>query len=473
MSESFDPYHRWLGIPPKDQPAHHYRLLGIELFEDDPEVIRDAAQRQMAHVRNYQLGRHSALSQKILNELATAKTCLLDSDKKIAYDAEIKDKFNTRDNSFQPFNTLPPPLPAERLTLPSIAENFLSFDRKKAGKNVSAVAGKMRGVRSGDKTWGFLIGLGVAVASAGIFLAIFGLPINRLLSHGKNNSSPLDTPSAMASAPKLQTAEDRVPRQTLIHDAQPREDKLTAIEQTKNKPNPPELKKDMAAPSEAEDKNRPIFKEQTPNPPQHKPIEVAEQEKSYEIKKTPVQNVQPSEQKPPQLSVNSNSNRIQTLPIIKPKKLRTSNRFESVIKNMVSAFNDKDFVGMRRDFAFNMNRALPLKNFARAFRGLRDNYGEITSFGPPRIRKLNAVGRPNTSMVSGEHGSIKFVVTTPGYKNASIANFDVHFERGTGEFHVLFDLQTKIIGLWLSHLKKDGCCQESNATQSFGKDFSG
>jgi len=53
MSEAFDPYHRWLGIQPKDQPPHHYRLLGIDLFEDDHEVIRDATERQMAHVRKY------------------------------------------------------------------------------------------------------------------------------------------------------------------------------------------------------------------------------------------------------------------------------------------------------------------------------------------------------------------------------------------------------------------------------------
>jgi hypothetical protein len=39
MSESFDPYHVWLGIPPEEQPPHHYRLLGIRLFEDNPSVI--------------------------------------------------------------------------------------------------------------------------------------------------------------------------------------------------------------------------------------------------------------------------------------------------------------------------------------------------------------------------------------------------------------------------------------------------
>jgi hypothetical protein len=32
----FDPYCQWLGIPAKDQPPNHYRLLAIELFEPNP-----------------------------------------------------------------------------------------------------------------------------------------------------------------------------------------------------------------------------------------------------------------------------------------------------------------------------------------------------------------------------------------------------------------------------------------------------
>ena len=86
MSGTFDPYHRWLGIPAKHQPPNYYRLLGLELLEDDPEVIRDAVEQRMAHVRTYQLGQYAALSQRILNELATAKACLLDPVKKAAYD---------------------------------------------------------------------------------------------------------------------------------------------------------------------------------------------------------------------------------------------------------------------------------------------------------------------------------------------------------------------------------------------------
>ncbi len=91
MAEIFDPYHRWLGISPKDQPPNYYRLLAIDRFESDLEVIRDAADRQMAHVRSYQLGPYSALSQKILNELAAARTCLLNAERKAVYDEQLRE----------------------------------------------------------------------------------------------------------------------------------------------------------------------------------------------------------------------------------------------------------------------------------------------------------------------------------------------------------------------------------------------
>ncbi|NUQ64445.1 MAG: SUMF1/EgtB/PvdO family nonheme iron enzyme [Pirellulales bacterium] len=90
----FDVYHRWLGIPPNEQPADYYRLLGLAKFETDPEVIRDAASRQMAHVRTYHLGQHAELSQRILNELAAARACLLNPAKKAAYDASLREKMH-------------------------------------------------------------------------------------------------------------------------------------------------------------------------------------------------------------------------------------------------------------------------------------------------------------------------------------------------------------------------------------------
>lgn len=93
MAESFDPYLRWLGIRDPERPPNHYRLLGVSPFEDDPDVLSSAADRQMSHVRTFQTGPHSAESQRLLNELAAAKICLLNREKKAAYDAELRRRF--------------------------------------------------------------------------------------------------------------------------------------------------------------------------------------------------------------------------------------------------------------------------------------------------------------------------------------------------------------------------------------------
>src|SRR5581483_1183243 len=88
----FDPYYQWLGIPPKDQPPNHYRLLAIELFEANLDVVANAADRQMAHVRTFQTGRQGPKSQELLNELAAARLCLLNPAKKADYDRRLKSK---------------------------------------------------------------------------------------------------------------------------------------------------------------------------------------------------------------------------------------------------------------------------------------------------------------------------------------------------------------------------------------------
>ena len=88
--QKFDPYRMWLGIPPREQPPNHYRLLGVGQFESDADAISNAADRQMAHVRSFQSGQHSKISQQILNELSTARVCLLNASKKAAYDAQLR-----------------------------------------------------------------------------------------------------------------------------------------------------------------------------------------------------------------------------------------------------------------------------------------------------------------------------------------------------------------------------------------------
>ncbi len=94
VSQPFDPYLKWLGIAPEDQPPNHYRLLGVPLFIDDADVIENAADRQMTHLRSFQSGKNAALSQKLLNEISAAKVCLLDAAKREAYDKQLQAKLD-------------------------------------------------------------------------------------------------------------------------------------------------------------------------------------------------------------------------------------------------------------------------------------------------------------------------------------------------------------------------------------------
>ena len=104
MADPFDPYYTWLGIPPDEQPANYYRLLGIKLYETNQDAIANAADQRMAYLRTFQTGQRSEDSQRLLNEVAAARVCLLKADKRAAYDQQLRNELTTIDE--------PPPLDA-------------------------------------------------------------------------------------------------------------------------------------------------------------------------------------------------------------------------------------------------------------------------------------------------------------------------------------------------------------------------
>ena len=94
--DAFDPYRKWLGIPKSEQPPHYYRLLGIEPFESDLDVIEAAVDRQMSFIRQYQSSANAVEAAKILNELASARVCLLKPATKQAYDEQLRSKLKPK-----------------------------------------------------------------------------------------------------------------------------------------------------------------------------------------------------------------------------------------------------------------------------------------------------------------------------------------------------------------------------------------
>lgn len=90
MPERFDPYHQWLGIPLREQPPDNYRLLGIVRFEESPQVIDAAADRQMTYLKRFQSGEHAPVAARLMNEIARARVCLLKPVTKAEYDRQLK-----------------------------------------------------------------------------------------------------------------------------------------------------------------------------------------------------------------------------------------------------------------------------------------------------------------------------------------------------------------------------------------------
>ncbi len=96
---AFDPYHKWLGIPPQEQPPHFYRLLGIPLFEADRDVIANAVEQRVQHLKTRTLGEHGALTQPMLAEVARARLTLLNPEKKSQYDESLREKVSVADSA--------------------------------------------------------------------------------------------------------------------------------------------------------------------------------------------------------------------------------------------------------------------------------------------------------------------------------------------------------------------------------------
>ncbi len=177
MAEQFDPYRKWLGIPSQDQAPNHYQLLGIPSGENDPDVIENAANRQMAHVRTFQAGKHSKLSQQILNELSTAKRVLLTSDKKSEYDAQLA----AQQQALAAALTRPPAIPPlAQDSLPPPAETPVPDTSIRPRGGRGRISRRHRRRQHKSSSFPILVGIVVIAILVGIVM---------LLANRKENSS--------------------------------------------------------------------------------------------------------------------------------------------------------------------------------------------------------------------------------------------------------------------------------------------
>jgi hypothetical protein len=153
MTKDFDAYHKWLGIPPKDQPPNHYRLLALDLFESDPEIIDSAANRQMSYLQQLATGQHAALSQKLLNEIAAARLCLLNRKTKAEYDRNLSSTLAAQ------APPQAPPAANEAFEFLASTEDTATTRRKSAARRGKAPGGAKSSTAA--KRWLILGGAGI------------------------------------------------------------------------------------------------------------------------------------------------------------------------------------------------------------------------------------------------------------------------------------------------------------------------
>lgn len=110
MAEKFDPYYKWLGIPPDNQPPDLYQLVGVERFESDPDVISAVSEARIRSLQLFTTGPHAEIAKKLIDNLGQARQMLLDPGKRSAYDLTLGD---LSDAPRSPHQRVPQPSPEE------------------------------------------------------------------------------------------------------------------------------------------------------------------------------------------------------------------------------------------------------------------------------------------------------------------------------------------------------------------------
>lgn len=88
--DDFDGYRKWLGIPETKRPPTHYQLLAVSLDEDDPEVIRAAAEQRRHYVGSKRGEGHDTAVTEIVYQINEAEATLLNQEMRRDYDRQMR-----------------------------------------------------------------------------------------------------------------------------------------------------------------------------------------------------------------------------------------------------------------------------------------------------------------------------------------------------------------------------------------------
>ena len=180
---SFDPYHKWLGIPPQEQPPDHYQLLALSPFERNPDVIDNAANVRQGYLKGFLSGEQRREAKRLLREVEAARRCLLNPARKGAYDAQLRGRYGPPppQAGAKPVTALPEPPPGPQAPAPPVppAERGTEPGEERpapreapVGPRVIAPHMRRRRAPTSSQIWGWSIAGSVAAVALLLWLVL-------------------------------------------------------------------------------------------------------------------------------------------------------------------------------------------------------------------------------------------------------------------------------------------------------------
>ena len=176
MPIEFDPYLEWLGIQITERPLDHYALLGLARFESSEKLIDQHSVKRIELLQDIATGSEQVeLSQRILNEISTARICLLDRRKRAKYDLQLKKRlagFDSAVNRIERLAAAENSAQKKELPATSVAPISLAISTDVESKKRKSGENPIPKISKRQKTWVFplvamiiplLMGIGVLI----------------------------------------------------------------------------------------------------------------------------------------------------------------------------------------------------------------------------------------------------------------------------------------------------------------------
>jgi|GEM_PF-4188692 len=214
MSGTDNPYVDLLGISPEDCPPNYYQLLGLPPFESDPDAVQEALAARMRLLKGIRTAANNEACRRLVAELTAARVCLLNPNRKSAYDKGLRHALGDQDVA--PEEEKPKELPAAALLKVMSRQRMLSAEIvsewtqrvEKSPTPMSAVELSKQLVDAGVVTFGIAKRLLAKTRELAESMEAEGKSIDDMPTASESAAPSVGRPTAAETTPKVTPPEE-------------------------------------------------------------------------------------------------------------------------------------------------------------------------------------------------------------------------------------------------------------------------